>query len=185
MLVEAQLPARPDHTEELAQPTPLVRNGAQHEGDHAGIEGPVLARKILGHAVEDADRDGRRRRGLLGSASEVTFGLGGHNALYGAWVVGEVRPLTGARLDNPTGEALEEHAAVLACASPHRDRRDNVQSHTCTRTGDGIVVVAVWHSEEDFRQMMDDPEFRKNVEAAAWPTKPKVTDVYEVHATTP
>lgn len=58
-------------------------------------------------------------------------------------------------------------------------------SHTCARTDDGMVVVDVWYSEEDFRRMMDDPAFRNNVEAAGWPTKPKVTDVYEVHATIP
>ncbi len=58
-------------------------------------------------------------------------------------------------------------------------------SHTCARADDGIWVVDVWQSREDFQKMMDDPEFQKNVEAAGWPTEPQLLGVYEVHATIP
>jgi hypothetical protein len=63
-------------------------------------------------------------------------------------------------------------------------------SHTCARADDGVVIVDVWHSREDFQKMMgedfqkmmEDPEFQKNLEAAGWPTKPQLVEVYEVHA---
>jgi hypothetical protein len=42
----------------------------------------------------------------------------------------------------------------------------------------------VWHSREAFQKMMDDPEFQKNLQAAGWPTNPRV-EVYEVHASIP
>ena len=58
-------------------------------------------------------------------------------------------------------------------------------SHTCARAADGIVVVDVWQSREDFRKMMDDPEFQKNLEAAGWPTRPQLLEVSEVHASIP
>ncbi len=32
-------------------------------------------------------------------------------------------------------------------------------SHTCARADDGVVIVDVWQSREDFQEMMDDPEF--------------------------
>ena len=32
-------------------------------------------------------------------------------------------------------------------------------SHTGARADDGMVIVDVWHSIEDFQKMMDDPEF--------------------------
>jgi hypothetical protein len=57
-------------------------------------------------------------------------------------------------------------------------------SHTCVRADDGVVIVDVWHSREDFQKMANDPEFQKNLEAAGWPTKPRV-EVYEVHASIP
>jgi hypothetical protein len=56
------------------------------------------------------------------------------------------------------------------------------KSHTCAPADDGVVIVDVWHSREDFQKMMDDPEFQKNLEAAGWPTKPQLVEVYEVHA---
>ena len=58
-------------------------------------------------------------------------------------------------------------------------------SHTCARADDGVVIVDVWQSREDFRKMMEDPEFQKNLEAAGWPTKPQLVEVYEVHASIP
>ena len=58
-------------------------------------------------------------------------------------------------------------------------------SHTCARADAGIVIADVWHSKEDFQKMIDDPEFRKNTEAAGWPTEPQLLEIYEVHATIP
>jgi hypothetical protein len=58
-------------------------------------------------------------------------------------------------------------------------------SHTCARADDGIVVVDVWQSREDFQQMMDNSEFQKNLEAARWPSEPQLVEVYEVHASIP
>ena len=58
-------------------------------------------------------------------------------------------------------------------------------SHTCARANDGIVVVDVWQSRDDFQKMFDDPEFQKNTEAAGWPTEPQLVEVYEVHAAIP
>ena len=45
-----------------------------------------------------------------------------------------------------------------------------------------MVIVEVWESAEDFQKMMDDPEFQKNLEASGTP-KPRLVEVYEVHAT--
>ena len=56
-------------------------------------------------------------------------------------------------------------------------------SHTCAQGADnGVVIVDVWQSREDFEKMMDDTEFQKNLEAARWPTKPQPVEVCKVHA---
>ncbi len=55
-------------------------------------------------------------------------------------------------------------------------------SHTCATADDGMVIVDVWQSREDFQKMMDDPEFRKNLQAAGV-AEPQLLEVYEVHAT--
>ena len=69
----------------------------------------------------------------------------------------------------------------------HPSPREQPQriSHTCAPADDGVVIVDVWHSREDFQKMMDDPEFQKNLQAAGWPTKPKLVEVYEVHSSIP
>jgi hypothetical protein len=54
--------------------------------------------------------------------------------------------------------------------------------HVFARGEDGAVVVDLWESEEDFRRMVDDPEFQRNVEASGWPSEPDV-EILEVHAT--
>jgi hypothetical protein len=58
-------------------------------------------------------------------------------------------------------------------------------SHTCARADDGVVIVDVWHSREDFQKMMNDPEFQTNLQDAGWPKKPQLLEVYEVHASFP
>ena len=54
--------------------------------------------------------------------------------------------------------------------------------HVFASREDGAVVMDLWENEDGFRRMMDDPEFRRNVEAADWPSDPKVV-IYEVSAT--
>jgi heme-degrading monooxygenase HmoA len=43
------------------------------------------------------------------------------------------------------------------------------------------VVVDLWESEDDFRRMVDDPEFQANVEASGWPGEPDI-EILQVHA---
>jgi hypothetical protein len=57
-------------------------------------------------------------------------------------------------------------------------------SHTCARADDGIVIVDVWESAEDFYEMMNDPVF-KSPEAAGWQPEPQLLEIYGVHATIP
>jgi len=47
---------------------------------------------------------------------------------------------------------------------------------------DGAVVIDLWENEDGFHRMRNDPEFRRTVEAAGWPSEPKV-EIYEVRAT--
>ena len=56
--------------------------------------------------------------------------------------------------------------------------------HVFARGEDGAVVVDLWESEEDFRCMIDDPEFQRNVEASGWPGEPDI-EIFQVHATMP
>jgi hypothetical protein len=53
--------------------------------------------------------------------------------------------------------------------------------HVFAAREDGAVVIDLWENEDGFHRMRDDPEFRRNVEAAGWPSEPKV-EVYEVRA---
>ena len=50
---------------------------------------------------------------------------------------------------------------------------------------DGLVIIDVWHSRDDFQNMPDDPEFQKKLEARVWPTKPQLVEVWEVHPSIP
>jgi hypothetical protein len=54
--------------------------------------------------------------------------------------------------------------------------------HVFASSEDGAVVIDLWENEDGFRRMMDDLEFRRNVEAADWPSDPKV-EIYQVRAT--
>jgi hypothetical protein len=56
--------------------------------------------------------------------------------------------------------------------------------HVCASGENGLVIVDLWETEEDFRRMMDDPEFQENVNAADWPSEPTV-ETYRMHATIP
>jgi hypothetical protein len=61
-----------------------------------------------------------------------------------------------------------------------RDRRHR-QAHVRARADDGMVIVDLWDSEEDFRAMVDDPAFQKNLQDAGTPD----ADVLEVSRSTP
>jgi hypothetical protein len=54
-------------------------------------------------------------------------------------------------------------------------------AHTCAGTDDGMVILDVWESEEDFRAMMNDPEFQQNLRDSGTP-EPDSVDVWPVHA---
>ena len=71
-----------------------------------------------------------------------------------------------------------EKAPAVTLDQPHR------ALHVFARGENGAVVVDLWESDEDFRRMFEDPEFRQSAEAAGWPAEPDV-QVYEVHATMP
>jgi steroid delta-isomerase-like uncharacterized protein len=58
------------------------------------------------------------------------------------------------------------------------------QSHTCARADDGMVIVDVWESEDDFRTMTADPEFQQNLRNSGTP-EPDGLDVWPVHASIP
>ena len=53
--------------------------------------------------------------------------------------------------------------------------------HVFASREDG-AVMDLWENEDGFRRMMDDLEFRRNVEAAEWPSDPEV-EIYQVRAT--
>ena len=58
-------------------------------------------------------------------------------------------------------------------------------SHACAPADDGMVIVDVWHSREDFQKMTEDPEFLENLQAARYPSEPQLVEVYDAHATIP
>jgi quinol monooxygenase YgiN len=87
------------------------------------------------------------------------------------------------RWEGDPDELLAAYDRELVHPSPREQPRRI--SHTCARANDGIVVIDVWESREDFQKMMDNPEFQKNLEAAGWPSEPQLVEVYEVHATIP
>ena len=80
----------------------------------------------------------------------------------------------------------DEHLAAYDRELAHPVPREQPRriSHTCARGDDGIVIVDVWESAEDFYKMANDPVF-KSPEAEGWQPKPQVLEIYEVHATIP
>jgi hypothetical protein len=57
-------------------------------------------------------------------------------------------------------------------------------THICARGDNEVVIVNLWEAEEDLQRMMENPEFRRNLEAAGWPWEP-IGQTYQVHATIP
>jgi heme-degrading monooxygenase HmoA len=57
-------------------------------------------------------------------------------------------------------------------------------THICAQGENEVVIVDLWETEEDFRRMMENPEFLRNVEASGWPSEP-IVKTYRVHATIP
>ena len=72
----------------------------------------------------------------------------------------------------------EELEHPVARDRPHR------RMHIRARGHDGMVIVDLWDSEKDFRAMMDDPQFQRNLRDAGTP-EPDVLEIFEVHATIP
>jgi hypothetical protein len=58
------------------------------------------------------------------------------------------------------------------------------RAHVCAGTADGMAIVDVWEFEEDFRAMMDDSEFQRNLHESGTP-EPDTLDVWNVHASIP
>jgi steroid delta-isomerase-like uncharacterized protein len=54
-------------------------------------------------------------------------------------------------------------------------------SHTCARTADGMVIVDVWETAEDFRAMMADPAFQQNLRDSGTP-EPDRIDAWPIYA---
>jgi hypothetical protein len=64
-----------------------------------------------------------------------------------------------------------------------RDRPRRV-SHACAKTDDGMLIVDVWESEDDFRAMTTDPMFQENLRDSGTP-EPVSLEVWPVHAAIP
>ena len=83
----------------------------------------------------------------------------------------------------------DEHLAAYDRELAHPVPREQPRRipHTCARADDGIVVVDVWESAEDFHKMVKDlqAEYENNPEAAGWQPEPQVLEIYGVHATIP
>jgi hypothetical protein len=56
--------------------------------------------------------------------------------------------------------------------------------HICARGDNEVVIVDLWETEQDLQRMMENPEFRRNLDAAGWPSEP-IEQTYQVHATIP
>ena len=99
MLVEAQLAPGPDDAPQLVEGGGLVRDGAEHERCHAGVERVVVGRERVGYAGDDGHRRGRLGGRLLGAIAEVGLGLEGDDLGDRRGVVAEVQTVAGADLD--------------------------------------------------------------------------------------
>jgi hypothetical protein len=74
---------------------------------------------------------------------------------------------------------------ISRCVSPMRRSTGPSRTlHVFARGQNGAVVVDLWENEEDFKRMVDDLEFQRNVEASEWPVEPEV-EIVQVHATVP
>jgi hypothetical protein len=62
--------------------------------------------------------------------------------------------------------------------------RPRRQLHVRAPAEDGMVIVDLWDSRDDFEAMMNDPEFQRNLQESGTPD-PDVLEVFEVHATIP
>ena len=73
---------------------------------------------------------------------------------------------------------------IIARADAPRVTVDQPQRtlHVFASREDGAVVMDLWENEDGFRRMRGDTEFRRNVDAADWPSDPEV-EIYEVGAT--
>jgi hypothetical protein len=124
VLVEAQLAAGTQHAADLREGGGRVRDGAEHERRHCGVEGRVRQWQLFGRAGDDPHRDWRGRRRVAGHGLQVRLGLDGHDLRDRRRVVREVRTGAGADLDDAALHACEQLPAVLGHAELLHLRRD-------------------------------------------------------------
>ena len=67
---------------------------------------------------------------------------------------------------------------------PVARNRPSRRLHARARADDGLVIVDLWDSREDFDAMVNDPEFLKNRQESGTP-EPDSLEVLEVNATIP
>ncbi len=62
------------------------------------------------------------------------------------------------------------------------EKHPGMVAHTCSKTDDGIVIVDVWESGEQWQAFMDDPAARGAMEAAGM-TAPASVEILDTHNT--
>ena len=129
VLVEAQLAPGPDDAPQLVERGGLVRDGAEHERCHPGVEPVVVSRERVGDAGDDGHPHGRLGRRLLGAIAEVGLGLEGDDLGDRRGVVAEVQTVAGADLDDAAAEIREQLVAVLGGACVLRARAQQQRPH--------------------------------------------------------
>ena len=113
VLVEAELAARAEHPAYLRESRLLIGDRTQHQGSNRGIEPAVLDWKLLGAALHDPDRHGRRLRRLLGQTPEVRFRFDGHHLSHRVGIVTEAKAAATADLDDAARQAGQQLVPML------------------------------------------------------------------------
>ena len=78
---------------------------------------------------------------------------------------------------------LAAYDRELQHSVPWRGQPQRV-THICARGDNEVVIVDLWETEQDLQIRMQNPEFRRNLEAAGWSSEP-IEQTYQVHATIP
>jgi hydroxyacylglutathione hydrolase len=113
VLQEQQPPARGQDPRDLAERRLLVRDAAQREGDHGGVERCVRERQLVAGAVEDLGV-GREPGGALAQPpAHVRVGFDQRQARDGRRVVRQVQPRARADLDRGACGLGEQVVSLL------------------------------------------------------------------------
>ena len=67
---------------------------------------------------------------------------------------------------------------------PRTPQPTTSRPHICARGDNEVVIVDLWETEQDLQIRMQNPEFRRNLEAAGWSSEP-IEQTYQVHTTIP